>query len=128
MRQIRGDRVKDLRERRGLTQGQLAQYGGASQSYISDIESGKQTNVGSGKLVGIARVLKTNVGYLVGDTDDPRPSDTVWSEIPASKRRVIEKFLALAEQHVPYVESFVDSLLEHQEEPQEQEGAGTQAP
>lgn len=52
MTKIRADRVKRLREERGLSQGQLATYGGMSQSYISDIESGKRPNVGGGKLVG----------------------------------------------------------------------------
>lgn len=116
MTKIRADRVKRLREERGLSQGQLATYGGMSQSYISDIESGKRPNVGGGKLVGLAKALRTNVDYLLGRTDDPRPSDTRWSDLPEAKRRLIDMLLALDEQHDRYVERFLDSLLDIEEE------------
>ena len=39
-----GDRIKELREERGLSLSALAKYSGVSKSYISNIERGIQTN------------------------------------------------------------------------------------
>lgn len=69
---VRGERVKRLREKRDLTQGQLATYAGITQSYVSYIEREKTANVGTDALVPIARILETSIDYLVGLTDDPR--------------------------------------------------------
>lgn len=69
---IRGDRLKRLRDRRDLTQGQLAAYAGVAQSWISRLERGEATNIGAEHLQSIARVLDTSADYLLGRTDDPR--------------------------------------------------------
>lgn len=73
---IRGDRVKRLRSKRGLTQKELAAIASVSQSYVSEIESGKQKSVGSIVVLGLAHVLGTSIDYLVGNTDDPAPVET----------------------------------------------------
>ena len=72
MPSIQGGRLKQLREQRRLTQGQLSAYSGVSQGYISHIELGERSNVGSEPLVQLARVLETSIDYLTGRTEDPR--------------------------------------------------------
>ncbi len=70
---IRGDRIKDLREGRGLDQGQLAYRADIDTSYVWRLEKGKNPNVSAEKLARVAKVLRTNTDYLVGTSDDPRP-------------------------------------------------------
>ena len=60
-----GLRIKDLRTKQNLTQGDLAKKVGISVSYLSKIESGKKKNPG-GDLIGrLARKLGVNVEWLL---------------------------------------------------------------
>jgi len=70
---ILGSRIMSAREAKDWTQGQLAAYAHVNRSYLSLIERGLRTNVGSDHLTKIAHALKTTIDYLVGLTDDPRP-------------------------------------------------------
>lgn len=74
MKTYRGDRIRALREQRGLKQYELAMEAGISQGHLSRIESGSLETVGSYVLDRLATVLNTNPGYLMGTTDDARPS------------------------------------------------------
>lgn len=65
-----GDRIRDIRERRGLTQEQLAKMAGISKGFLSDVENDKR-NIGSQGLLGIANVLGASVDYLLtGEVKD----------------------------------------------------------
>ncbi len=70
---INGKRVRALREEKGLKQYELAIHAKVDQSYLSEIERGLAGSVGSQILMGLAGVLETNVDYLIGISDDPRP-------------------------------------------------------
>jgi transcriptional regulator with XRE-family HTH domain len=68
---VLGNRITRKREDKNWTQGQLATYAKVDRSYLSLIESGARTNVGSDHLKKIAHALETTIDYLVGLTDDP---------------------------------------------------------
>jgi len=70
---VNGRRVQALRKKLGLRQYELAIYAKVNQGYLSEIERNLTTTVGSQILVNLARVLETNVDYLLGTSDDPRP-------------------------------------------------------
>jgi transcriptional regulator with XRE-family HTH domain len=59
-----------LRERRKLTQRQVAKLLGTSQPYVAKIESGRIRNLGVGTLVKYAHALGATVTVRI----DPRPS------------------------------------------------------
>lgn len=60
-----GERIARLRERKGLTQKALADRAGFSVTYLSEIESGKDRNVSSAKLLRIADELGASLDYLM---------------------------------------------------------------
>jgi transcriptional regulator with XRE-family HTH domain len=60
-----GERIARLRERKGLTQKTLADRSGFSVTYLSEIESGKDRNVSSAKLLRIADELGASLDYLM---------------------------------------------------------------
>lgn len=106
-RAIRGDRVKALREARGLTQKDVAERAPVSQSYLSEIEGGRRVSVGSLVILGLAHVLETSVDYLVGLTDDPNPTELLeglteddWailrklSELTKEQREIVAAMIA----------------------------------
>lgn len=74
-----GERIARLREEKGWTQKKLADRAGFSVTYLSEIESGKDRNVSSAKLLRIADELGASLDYLMRGT-----------ELPVRERRPIE--------------------------------------
>ena len=66
-----GDRVRELRERDKLTQGELASSIGTSASTLSRIEKGEIGSPGSDIVVKLARVFRVSSDFLLGVTDYP---------------------------------------------------------
>ena len=52
-----GQKVRELREQQGLTQGQVAQYSGLKRSYVSLVESGEIERPSAEKLLRLAKGL-----------------------------------------------------------------------
>ena len=69
---INGARVRQARERLGMTQTQLAYHTGGQASNISAIENGLM-DVQSVKLAALALVLAVSADWLMTLTDDPTP-------------------------------------------------------
>lgn len=67
---LRGDRLREERERRGLKQSELADLCGVTMFQISRYETGK-SEPGSTVLHAIARHLNVSADYLLGLTDYP---------------------------------------------------------
>ena len=64
-------RLRDLREDRDLTQKQLAEILGMSQTGYSKYETG-ENDVPSAVLIQLARFYNTSVDYLLGETDQKK--------------------------------------------------------
>jgi transcriptional regulator with XRE-family HTH domain len=74
-----GDRVKELRTQRGLTQQQMSEKLGMGRANYSHIENDRVTAT-SEDLEKIADILVTSTDYLLGRSDDP---SVVQTETPA---------------------------------------------
>ena len=59
-----GDRIRDVRERRRITQDRLAEMADISKGFLSDVENDKR-NISSEYLLRIANSLGTSVDYLL---------------------------------------------------------------
>jgi transcriptional regulator with XRE-family HTH domain len=59
-----GDRIREIREAKKLTQDQLAEMSDISKGFLSDVENGKR-NVSSEYLLRIANVLGASIDYLL---------------------------------------------------------------
>lgn len=63
-----GDRIRQIRDKRDMTQDRLASLVGISKGFLSDVENNK-TNVSSQTLLKIADALGASVDYLLkGET------------------------------------------------------------
>ncbi len=58
-------RLKEIRERRGLTQAQLAEKVGVTREYITMLETGARRNPAIEILVRLAKALNVEVGRLL---------------------------------------------------------------
>lgn len=68
---ITGDRLKALREMRGMTLDDVAKIVGVSNATVSRWETGEIRNIRNDKIACLARALKTSEAYLFGFTDNP---------------------------------------------------------
>ena len=64
------ERLKILREAKGLTQKQAGEAIGISESQYSDLERSKRPIPKADRLVAIADLFGTSIDYLVGRTDE----------------------------------------------------------
>jgi transcriptional regulator with XRE-family HTH domain len=72
-----GDRIREIREKRGLTQEQLAKAADISKGFLSDVENNKR-NISSQALLRIANHLGASVDYLLqGETKESAPRKAV---------------------------------------------------
>lgn len=66
-------RIRDLREDRDLNQTQVAKMLGMSQTGYSKYETG-ENDIPTAVLIKLAEFYNTSTDYILGITDDPRPS------------------------------------------------------
>lgn len=62
-----GDKLKALRKQKGYSLDELARLGGASKSYLWELENRDDRKPSAEKLADIARVLDTTTDYLTDD-------------------------------------------------------------
>ena len=70
---IIGERIRQLRETKGMSQVALARALGASTMAINLLENGSTRAPHIDRLIAIAGLFNVSIDYLVGLTDDPRP-------------------------------------------------------
>lgn len=66
-----GRRIRELRERKGIEQLELAKRVNISQSKMNKIETGFQKRIEPEILVELSKVLGATVDYIVGKSDNP---------------------------------------------------------
>lgn len=72
-----GDRIKEIREARGMTQDQLADKARISKGFLSDVENDKR-NISSENLLKVANALGASVDYLLrGETRSAKREEVV---------------------------------------------------
>ena len=85
-----GDRIREIREARKMTQDQLAEQSGISKGFLSDVENNKR-NVSSDNLLRVANVLGASLDYLLrGASSDPvaRGPVTIPSELAEAAEKL----------------------------------------
>lgn len=74
--QTMGDRIKVLRQARGLTQLEVAQFCGVTDASVSQWERGSTANIKLATFVKLCEVLRTDSHYLIFGADrKPSPDD-----------------------------------------------------
>jgi transcriptional regulator with XRE-family HTH domain len=90
-----GNRLKRLRQDRGLTQKQLADWLEINRSYLSQIENGHIDSVGSEILGRVAQLLRTTTDYLIGLTSNPLPRDDTTAPSTQLEYDLLDEFRKL---------------------------------
>jgi transcriptional regulator with XRE-family HTH domain len=77
MRMTLGQRMKALREKRGLGLRELARMAGVHHPTLSQLERGVIADVTTGTAKKIARALGVSVDYLIGMYEDDEDAESV---------------------------------------------------
>ncbi len=72
--------IREVREKRGMTQRQLADMSGVSRNTVINWE-GKKRTPDADDIRRLALALNTTAAYLMGETDDPTPKSPPQTEI-----------------------------------------------
>lgn len=111
-----GDKVKNLRKQKKLTQQELAKIVGLSQSTIGMIESNRQ---GASKetLIKLAKALDTTVDYLLSEEDASQKEAPIEKINKAVKKSKIETIAAhfegedFTDEDIEDIENFIRFIL-----------------
>jgi len=76
-----GERLRETREAAEITIGQVVEYEGISKSYISQLESGRNTPNWD-LLARLARRYKVSADYILGLIDKPLPIERKQLPVP----------------------------------------------
>lgn len=66
-----GDRLRELRKKKGYSLERLAEATGTSKSYLWELENREMPRPSGEKLAALAKALDSTVGALVDDKTDP---------------------------------------------------------
>lgn len=102
-------RLLFLRERAGLTQGQLARLAGIDQGNLSRLERSISIRVSAQLVAQLARALNTTTDYLLNLTDDPiRPEQ--GNQVDPDVALLLHELGELGEKDVATVAAIVKCL------------------
>jgi transcriptional regulator with XRE-family HTH domain len=85
-----GDRIRLIRESKGMTQDQLASAAGISKGLISAVENNKR-NVSSQNLLHIANALGASIEYLLRGTPASEQNETLAVTVPPELATAAER-------------------------------------
>lgn len=87
---VLGDRIREIRQSLGWTQGQLAKEAQISKSFLSEIENSK-SDVSGEKLLKIANALNASLDYLMKGESSENNKMTKPVEIPHELSEMAEE-------------------------------------
>lgn len=104
----KGERIVELRERRGIGQTDLAERAGISKQTLYKYENDIVTNIPSDKVEALAAALNTAPAYLMGwqPEDDPKE---------AQKSRLLAYYEKLSEIQKVKLVSYAEGLSERED-------------
>ncbi len=121
-----GKRIREMRERRGLTQDQLAAYLNMQPPNISNYERGKSAPPIK-KLEQLATILNTSIDYLLGKTDNPQPLDEDMTRVAILLYQwldeAIMEFIKMFKGDYPFSRKLINELYDALSEAAEQTGS-----
>ncbi|EEM44693.1 XRE family transcriptional regulator [Bacillus thuringiensis] len=104
-----GQRLKDLRREKKLTQQDIADVLGIEKSNISRFESGKQS-LSSENIIKTAKYFDVSVDYILGISDYKTINKKKEEQIPKDVVKLIKKINTLSPEKRQLIESLIDNF------------------
>lgn len=103
-----GDRIKKIREEKGILQLELAEIIKCSKQTLYKYENNIITNIPSDKIELISKALNCSPGYLMGW------DDSISSDFGKKDAGLLIKYSQLSDHNKNIVSTLIDSLLDGQ--------------
>jgi transcriptional regulator with XRE-family HTH domain len=111
-------RIRELRQEKGLTLEQVADVVGVGKSTVRKWETGMIANMKRDKIADLAKALGTTPAYLMGWKEDTEkkdsPSEPLLTE---GEKKVLELFRLIPEERQGYALEVLETLLKMQQKP-----------
>ncbi len=107
-----GEKVRALRDKKGMNQKQVAEASGITQATISRVESGLVKELKSEALRRLAEALGVTMDYLVDKAENLTPSDILSSDTTA--RYILKGYEKLSRDGRDQLRNFVHFLQEQE--------------
>ena len=103
----------DLRKEKNLSQQQLANATGLSQSAIAKLEKGRNEATASA-LLHLSRFFEVSVDEMLSETEPPYLQSLVDATFPGAESELIESFRKLSENGKARAAAYVDFLVQQE--------------
>ena len=110
----KGDRIRQLREEKKLTQEELARLLDTKRQTISKYEKGIVTNIPSDRIEAMARILDTTPEYILGwDIEEENPADSAG--LSENQKKLIDFAKTVPQDKVDMILRVMRSIVESDE-------------
>lgn len=109
----KGDRIRLLREKKGLTQEELAKLLYTKRQTISKYEKGIVTNIPSDRIEAMARILDTTPEYILGWDVGDQPAENAG--LSDKRKKLIDFAKTVPEDMVDMILRVMQSIVEADE-------------
>lgn len=110
-----GDKIKFLRNKKGLSQEELGAMVGVKKAAINKYENGIVINLKRTIIAKLAIALETTPTYLLGFEDDNAPTSIEENERAERVKIISDKLSQLSDEHLAIALAQLEVLIEHQE-------------
>lgn len=99
-KKLLGEKIRELREKRGFSQEELGVLIGKTRDNISSYEIGRSAPQPD-TLIKLADLFKVSIDYLLGRTDDPHQIFTTNEEMSPEQKHVVFRITEMIKEDMP---------------------------
>ena len=107
----KGDRIRDLRRAKGITQIEMARLLSTTKQTISKYENGIVTNIPSDRIEALAKILETTPEYILG-WEEEKPITYTYDGLTESQKKLIDFARTVPEDKAAMILKVIQSIVE----------------
>ena len=107
----KGERIRDLRKAKGITQIEMARLLSTTKQTISKYENGIVTNIPSDRVEALATILETTPEYILG-WEEEKPVTYTYDGLSENQKKLIDFARAVPEDKAAMILKVIQSIVE----------------
>lgn len=107
----KGDRIRNLRRAKGITQIEMARLLSTTKQTISKYENGIVTNIPSDRVEALAKILETTPEYILG-WEEEKPITYTYDGLSENQKKLIDFARTVPEDKAAMILKVIQSIVE----------------
>ena len=107
----KGDRIRDLRKAKRITQIEMARLLSTTKQTISKYENGIVTNIPSDRIEALAKILETTPEYILG-WEEEKPITYTYDGLSENQKKLIDFARTVPEDKAAMILRVIQSIVE----------------